>query len=261
MPLEAEYRLETPENVEVHFELAGPGSRFCAMVIDSLLAWLIIFVLVLLAVLLGAGDAVDSTLSAVNREGPASWAMAVIIVVIYLVFTGYYIFFETVWHGQSPGKRSLNIRAIREDGTPMHLLEILIRNLLRVVDGLPVAYGLGGAVALFHPASKRLGDVAAGTIVVKEGEYDYRAEADRKKIIPTTVATPLPGAAASNPELTAQERLLIDKFMQRRHELLPEARYQLSEKLAIPLFEKHGGHYSHPEDYLYRLREGRHHES
>jgi hypothetical protein len=105
------------------------------------------------------------------------------------------------------------------------------------------------------PLCKRLGDIAAGTIVVKEGQLDYRAQADKKQ---SFVIGPID---AINAELTAEERRLLTGFLQRRSELLPKARGELAERLAKPLREKYGGHGDDAERYLEQLSEGRHYES
>ncbi len=103
--------------------------------------------------------------------------------------------------------------------------------------------------------SKRLGDIAAGTIVVKESQLDYRARADEKyELHPLLIGE-------INAELTVAERRLITGFLQRRTELLPKAREELAERLARPLFEKYGGEWFNAESYLVYLAKGRHHES
>jgi uncharacterized RDD family membrane protein YckC len=255
MPIDAEYRLEIPENVEVSYDLAGPGSRFCALLIDTLLMWLMIFVLVIAALIADAG-----WLSALDRaiEPPgdpaAAWIQALIVVAVALVVFGYYTFFEIMLRGQTPGKRSLKLRVIRDDGTPADALGIVIRNLVRVVDCLPGFYAVGGLVSLFSTTHKRLGDLAAGTIVVKESEADYRAQADRKKTAaPSEVAIP-------NAALAPEEQRLIRGFLQRRDELLHDARQALADRLASHLFEKYGGHFGDAESYLERLSQERHYE-
>ena len=177
MSNEDRYVLETPENIEVEFEPAGLGSRFCAMLIDTL--WI--------ALLCPPVDLADDCLLA-ESECPdcpwacrgvrwASWIAAVVrALVVVLLFDGYFMFFELVMRGQTPGKRSMKIRVVRDDGTPVGANEVLIRNLLRMVDFLPAGYALGAMVMFPSPLAKRLGDIAAGTIVVKEGQRDYRAQ-------------------------------------------------------------------------------------
>jgi uncharacterized RDD family membrane protein YckC len=249
---EDRYLLETPESIEVEFEPAGLGSRFCAMLIDTLWIALLILLLYLLLVLLGPlGSVVDQPYGV----RWTNWLAAVLLaVVMVLLFEGYFIFFELLMRGQTPGKRSMKIRVVRDDGTPVGANEVLIRNLLRVVDFLPAGYAVGAVVMFPSPLAKRLGDIAAGTIVVKEGQRDYRAQADKKYALPAAAAGPV------NSELSPEERRVLVGFLQRRDELLPEARRQLAERLAKPLREKYGGQPGDAEDYIERLVEGRHHE-
>jgi uncharacterized RDD family membrane protein YckC len=251
------YTLETPENVEVEFELAGLGSRFCAMLIDCLLIGLIVFMLFLL--LIAAGMSLSPLLpdrggAVASRLGP--WLLAVFwVIVAVLIFDGYFIFFEWSLRGQTPGKKAMKVRVLRDDGTPVTANEILVRNLLRLVDFLPAGYAIGAIVMFCSPLCKRLGDIAAGTIVVKEGQLDYRASADKKyQLEPATTG-------AVNSELTPEERRVLCGFLQRRVELLPDARRSLAERVAKPLYEKYGGAFVDAESYLERLGEGRHYES
>ena len=106
----------------------------------------------------------------------------------------------------------------------------------------------------FHPLSKRLGDIAAGTVVVKEGELDYRAHADKKYVLRPAVDR------VANERLTPAERRLLVGFLRRRDELLPEARQRIAKRLAEPFYAQYGGHYDQAESYLQRLSEGRHDE-
>ncbi|MCK4659201.1 MAG: RDD family protein, partial [Phycisphaerae bacterium] len=234
--------------------------RFCAMAIDVLFMWLVAFCLVIMAAVLNvAADALD-TIGDFGPEGEGvggwiTWVNALVLALVFVLLFGYYVFFEMLLHGQTPGKRALKIRVIRDDGTPMGGMDVVVRNLIRAVDFLPVFYGLGGLVMFFSSMHKRLGDIAAGTIVVKEAALDYRASADKKYVVPAMVAP------VGNRELTPAERRVLTGFVRRRGELLPEARLQLAQRLAMPLFEKHGGHYGDPESYIERLLQGRQHES
>jgi uncharacterized RDD family membrane protein YckC len=253
------YRIETPEQIEVEFELAGLGSRFCAAAIDALLMVAAIAALGLIALLLGG-----SYLAMVHdRVGPRGeglarmpiWVLSLLVALLLTIpFGGYFIVFELVMRGQTPGKRAMRLRAIRDDGTPMAATDVLVRNLVRVIDFLPALYGVGVVVMFFHPLSKRLGDIAAGTVVVKEGELDYRAQADKKYRLRPAVDV------VANPRLTPEERRLLVGFLRRRDELLPEARQRIAKQLAEPLYAKYGGAYDHPESYLQRLSRGRHDE-
>ena len=205
-----QFTLETPENIEVNFELAGLGTRFCATLIDWTMIALIILMLLLINGILGlrlwpSGD-----------QRATSWVFAVIVgIIIAILSGGYFLIFELLMRGQTPGKRSMKIRVIRDDGTPAGANEILIRNILRLIDFLPLGYGLGAIVMFPNSMCKRLGDIAAGTVVVKEGQLDYTAAADKKKSV---LAEPVDVA---NAELTVDERRLVVGFLQRRAELLP----------------------------------------
>jgi uncharacterized RDD family membrane protein YckC len=257
MSADGQYTLETPENVEVDFELAGIGSRFCAMVIDGLLMALMLLLVGLLALFTNLG--VFRLFRGLSVEQSPTgnwlnWINGLLILLLFAVLFGYYTFFELLMRGQTPGKRAMKIRVIRDDGTPAAAMDIIVRNLVRVVDALPGAYAIGGAIMFFHLMHKRLGDIAAGTIVVKERELDYRAQPDKKYKLETRVAV------ASNSELEPGERRVLTGFLQRRVELLPEARLQLAQRLAQPLFEKYGGQYGDAESYIERLVDGRHHE-
>jgi uncharacterized RDD family membrane protein YckC len=248
------YTLETPENIEVEFELAGLGSRFCAMFIDTLLIGVAVFALILLSVIMGF---ITWPLMDLPQAGRlVGWLLAAVVVIVAaIIFDGYFIFFELVMRGQTPGKSAMKVRVIRDDGTPMTINDILVRNILRIVDFLPAGYAVGAVVMFFSPLCKRLGDVAAGTIVVKEGQLDYRANADKKYSLGSAAV------AIPNSELTTEERRVLTGFLQRRVELLPQARAALAERLAKPLYEKYGGHYGDAESYVQRLVEGRHYES
>ncbi len=257
MSQDGQYTLETPENVEVDFELAGIGSRFCAMAIDALLMALLLLLVALLALFANLGLFRIFQGLSVERNPTGNWLNwinALLILLLFAVLFGYYAFFELLMRGQTPGKRAMKIRVIRDDGTPAAAMDIVVRNLVRIVDALPGAYAIGGGVMFFHPMHKRLGDIAAGTIVVKERELDYRAHPDKKYQLASRVAV------ASNSELEPDERRVLTGFLQRRIELLPEARTQLAERLARPLFEKYGGQFGNAESYLERLLNGRHHE-
>lgn len=147
------YQITTPENVTFDFEMAGFFSRLAAWLLD----------LVLILGLTVAASAAASALSVLGNVGAAVHA-----VLFFVINWGYFVFFEWFWGGQSLGKRALNLRVLSDDGVRITLQQSAIRNLLRVVDSLPLIYLVGGAVAFGHPQGKRLGDMAAGTVVVQE---------------------------------------------------------------------------------------------
>ncbi len=157
------YKLETPESVAVTYPVAGIGSRFLATLIDTLIQVAVVGALaIIMLIIIGV--------SGLNTSGAATYvALAIGVLGATAVLLGYYIFFELIWNGQSPGKRAMRLRVIQISGYPVTPFAVLIRNVLRLVDFLPAYYGVGVITMIINKNSRRLGDLAAGTIVVKEG--------------------------------------------------------------------------------------------
>jgi uncharacterized RDD family membrane protein YckC len=149
----AQLQIRTPEGIVFAQELAGPVTRFLAWCVDMLaigtLSLLFGKVLILLQ-LLGSG-----------------LATAAYILGYFAISIGYGIAFEWVWRGQTLGKKLLRLRVVDAEGLRLQFHQIVVRNLLRFVDSLPVLYFIGGVVAWFHPQCQRLGDIAANTVVVR----------------------------------------------------------------------------------------------
>ncbi len=152
--------INTPENVAFGYQVAGIGSRFLATLTDTVIVTLLQAVVI-------ATYYVILYLLDVDPDGSA-WVAAIMGLVVFLFYWGYYIFFEMLWNGQTPGKRWTGLRVIRTDGTPITLSESLIRNLTRIVDFLPAFYGVGIIAMFIDKQSRRLGDLAAGTLVVHD---------------------------------------------------------------------------------------------
>lgn len=246
MTVMGRYSVETPEAIELSFELAGPGSRFCALVIDLILSWLVIFVVALIVAF--AGFPIWSVLE--DAADVAAWALAVIIVATSVIFFGYFLFFELIMRGQTPGKRHMELRVLRDDATAAQPMDLVIRNLIRVVDALPGLYVVGGIASLLSSKHQRLGDLAAGTIVVKESALDYGARSDKR------AASDTPAEVVTNRALSTEERRLIRGFLERRAELLPQARAEVAARLATRLRARHGGTAASDEVYLEQLATG-----
>ncbi len=158
-------KIDTPENVIFGYQIAGLGSRFLACALDTLLiSALLLFVNFALAALLSATEL------AVGSDQATAWLVALFGLLSFAIFWGYYIFFETLWNGQTPGKRRNGLRVIRRNGTPITAGEAVIRNLVRIIDFLPIFYGVGIVAMFIDGQSRRLGDLAAGTLVVRDRE-------------------------------------------------------------------------------------------
>jgi uncharacterized RDD family membrane protein YckC len=158
-------RIDTPENVIFGYRVAGIGSRFLAALVDSTLIVVLQFV-VNIGVFLVARYLFNFSLG--GDETGFAWLLAAFGLVAFAFLWGYYIFFEMIWNGQSPGKRWVGLRVMRLDGTPITLSESIIRNLVRLVDFLPAYYGVGVVAMFISSQARRLGDLAAGTVVVHD---------------------------------------------------------------------------------------------
>jgi uncharacterized RDD family membrane protein YckC len=206
--------IQTPENVAFGYQVAGIGSRFLATLVDTLLIVILqIVVIMVLLLVLSAFDLLGETI--------AAWVFAALGIVGFLFFWGYYIFFEMLWNGQTPGKRWVGLRVIRADGTPITLSESFIRNLTRLVDFLPAAYGLGIISMFLDKQSRRLGDLAAGTLVVHDrAPISIQSLAARRTANLTIQGhklVPLDGFPLER--LTNDDLALIEDFLLRREQL------------------------------------------
>lgn len=171
--LQEEYTIDTPENVSFGYEVAGIGSRFLSGLIDSvLLALALVFLNIVLAALLEWANADQVAATLIGEETDVTWAAGLILALYtllnFVLVWGYFVLFELTWNGQTPGKRWAKLRVVRVNGNPAGFLDVVIRNLVRMVDFLPVGYALGLTVMFFNQQSRRLGDFAAGTLVIKE---------------------------------------------------------------------------------------------
>ena len=165
---EEDLAILSAENVAVSVETSGLGSRMAAFCIDTTIQVLVLT----LASLVWAGASYYIPV----LKTPAAWVsstlQAIFGIFVFLLFFGYYFFFEWLWDGQTPGKRYLGMRVTMANGLPLSMWPALIRNTVRIVDFLPLFYGLGSIVAMANMLNQRAGDMAAGTIVVREGRRE-----------------------------------------------------------------------------------------
>ncbi len=221
--------IETPEQIALEFPLAGVGSRCLALVLDTLIQAGITLVVLIGGGMLtyGAGRLVTSF--AGERTG--IWVLAGTLLLLFSMWYGYFAVFEMIWRGQTPGKRALGLRVISVTGRPITPLQAILRNLLRIVDQLPSLYAIGIISVLVSARNQRLGDIAAGTVVVRE----QAAEA---------LQVPAPDARVQD-RLRAnrhsdQELALIERFLQRRDELDAEVRGRTALQIATRVRERLG---------------------
>ncbi|MBU6957711.1 RDD family protein [Pseudomonas sp. CVAP len=204
-PLDTRHQVETPEGIDLPLRPAGLMPRVLAFAIDLGLRGLVLGLLFIVLALLGSvGIGLGSVL-------------------LFLVSWWYMVLFEVLNQGRSPGKQLMGLRVVHDDGTPVGWPASLIRNLLRFVDMLPFGYSLGAISCLQHPTFKRLGDIAAGTLVI------YREQAATRPQIPQALALHPPFA------LTLNEQRAVLGFAERQTELSSERVNELAAILAEPL--------------------------
>ena len=223
MPSADKLTIETPEQTSLEFPLAGIGSRFLAVAIDTLLQTAALLVLATLGGLI----AYAGLLKDVGKQ----WAIAILLLVFFLVQLGYFSFFEAAWNGQTPGKRWTDLRVMRDSGQPISVQDAILRNLLRIVDSLPTLYAAGIITILISPQNKRIGDYVAGTVVVHEKPLQGAAA-----VWATSAAQPL--AAGRLPVLTVEELHLVETFLERRGSFEPGVRWSMARQIAQRLGER-----------------------
>jgi uncharacterized RDD family membrane protein YckC len=172
-------------------------------------------------VILVAYSVVINVLDFDPTSSGTAWVAAIMGLVIFLFYWGYYVFFEMLWNGQTPGKRWTGLRVIRADGTPITLSESLIRNLTRLVDFLPAAYGVGIITMFIDKQSRRLGDLAAGTLVVHDRAPITIQELSVKRTVNYGMQSLKPISIEGFPveRLTNDDLGLIEDFLSRRDQL------------------------------------------
>ncbi len=233
-------KIDTPEQIALELPLAGIGSRFLAIAIDTLIQGALYFLTALVFLLiLPLGSSMLMFLP--RLVGPA---MAIFIG--FAIYWGYFAIFEILWKGQTPGKRYAGIRVIKESGRPINAFEAIGRNLMRAVDGMPGIYGVGLVCMMCNRQSRRLGDFVAGTVVVHEKPTE--------EVRPTwNTATDAGSASGGVGQGSADELVLIETYLSRRWELDPEVRLrtaiQIAERIKTKTSLQPQSH-QHVDDFL-----------
>jgi uncharacterized RDD family membrane protein YckC len=237
----ASVTIETPEGVSFSYPLAGPVTRFVAWVIDALVIFTVL-------------SALSKVTSIVRPLTPGVGA-AVGIIGYFVVSVGYGMFLEWRWRGQTIGKRLLQIRVMDAEGLRLTFQQIAIRNLLRAVDSLPALYTVGGVTMVVSRYAQRLGDMAAGTIVVRQSRSGL--------VVPETLRTGKYNSFAAWPHLVARLRqkapldllAIAVNALERRDQFEPERRLELFRELAqkfraIVAFPDEAGAFLTDEQYV-----------
>ncbi len=254
--------IETPERVPLHFALASIGNRFLACALDHALQ---VFTIILIAI--GFLILADYSTLGQRLTNAPKWIHALLIVIIFLIISGYFAFFEWLWNGQTPGKRLLKLRVIREDGRPITFWEAAVRNLLRTFDMMPAPFYSIGLISVFLSLSdQRVGDMVAGTVVVREREAEAPAftQVFASPVSDTALRRSFPPVdfGADVNALSEAEVEVVEIFLRRRWELADMARQWMAWRVALPLMYKLRPSYDMPsftyegflEELLHRYR-------
>lgn len=209
--LDTSYLVETPESIELHAQLAGPVPRALAYAIDFGIRTLVLVGISLVLVLLGTAG------------------VALILLISFFMEWFYPVVFEVLRNGQTPGKKSLGLAVVNDDLTPVTWSTSLVRNLLRPADFLPFGYAFGLFSMVISGRFQRLGDLAAGSLVIQ------RRATIRKEgfSLPDVIASAPPVA------LELEDQVAFISFSQRHHQLSPGRKQELAEILE-PLTHKAG---------------------
>jgi len=219
-------RIDTPEQIVLELPLAGIGSRFLSLAIDTLIQTTLYVVVFLGVVFLAPGIRFKGLFSWV----PSSLALPLVIIFLFCVYWGYFAFFEVIWKGRTPGKRIVGIRVIKDSGRPINIFEAIGRNLMRAIDSLPTMYAVGIVCMLLNDKNRRLGDYVAGTLVVHEkATWEMRPDWSLSG-----------SSSAGNAPLVrigAEELVLIESYLHRRldldHAVRDNTAYQIASRITL----------------------------
>ncbi len=230
--------IETPERVPLHFALASIGNRFIACAIDHAIQVLALTLIIIASLVLANFSSIERFLSSAPK-----WVYAVMGILVFLILSSYFAFFEWIWSGQTPGKRWLKLRVIREDGRPITFWEAAVRNLLRTFDMMPTPFYSIGLISVFYSTrDQRVGDMVAGTVVIREREAEAPAF---DQVFATPVSDPALRRSfkpvdftGSLSTLTESEIEVVETFLRRRWDLAVVERQWLAWRVTIPILYK-----------------------
>ena len=218
-PLAQTVDVETPELVVLSYTVAGVGSRTLAALVDYLIC-----IVTLIVVDIAVVAFLPRSFGGFTRATSTAWAVSMLVLLQFIVLWGYYVLFEALFDGQTPGKRMLRLRVVRDGGYSVTFGASAVRNLVRIVDMQPVLlYAVGMISVMLSRSGKRLGDFAAGTIVVKEALIRQPTA----KAAPRTTGELLPLHTA----LSDDQFTLLERFAERTRDLDPARRRALTTQL------------------------------
>jgi uncharacterized RDD family membrane protein YckC len=240
--------IETPELVAIEMPLAGIGSRFIALLIDTLIWGAGLLVLGILAWLFRPAMQAFSNLS-------YQWTVAIVTLIMFLLNWGYFTLFEAFWNGRTPGKHVAKIRVIQRSGRPIGIFESMARNFVRYVDQIPFFYAVGVITMFVTRQHQRLGDLAAGTLVVRDREQESPLWGETgARTFTAAVFSPRSGIGSAAPEphlslslpatsvarLSSSDLEVLEGFFSRRLDLPIATREALGQRIAAAIQAKSG---------------------
>jgi uncharacterized RDD family membrane protein YckC len=236
--------IETPELVAIEMPLAGIGSRFIALLIDTLIWAAGLLVLAILAWLFRPAMQAFSNLS-------YQWTVAIVTLIMFLLNWGYFTLFEAFWSGRTPGKRVARIRVIQRSGRPIGIFESMARNFVRYVDQIPFFYAVGVITMFATRQHQRLGDLAAGTLVVRDREQEtplwgetgartFTAPVFSPGSVPPEPHLSLSLPATGISRLSSSDLEVLEGFFSRRLDLPIPTREALAQRIVAAIQAKSG---------------------
>ncbi len=221
-----QFQLQTPESVELEFTLAGIGNRTLSLLIDYLfLAFSIaLFWVCYVFLVVPIGEVIGNFIPNADVE---MWLFAIASLITFFVYVGYFVIFESIWRGQTPGKRFTRIRVIQDNGRQAGIGQAVLRSILRPVDDI---FFIGILMIMLGKQEKRIGDWVAGTIVIQEERSIASANFPISDVA-SRLALKLQQEADIN-QLLPEEFATIREYLQRRPHLTANAKARLSQHLA-----------------------------
>ena len=240
--------IETPEHVELQFALASLGNRFLACAIDHALQFSAMLAALIIALTVNSTIRALSESTLEKAKAGSLWTIAILILSLFIIYFGYFALFEAFWNGQTPGKRLLKLRVIKDDGRPINIFEACARNVIRLFDFMPTwLYSIGILTVFMNSKAKRLGDFVAGTVVIKERADDAPSFSDvfesddsddrgfdlarRRIAAPVAFTGEIRG-------ITKIEIEIVAAFLRRREELPELPRQWMAWRIAMPILNK-----------------------
>jgi len=217
---------QTPESVELEFTLAGIGNRALALLIDYTVLGISLLLFVLIWTVFSTQLLKFLENLVTNPRNIGLWLLAIFFFIGFAIYIGYFVFFETLWFGQTPGKRIAKIRVVRDDGRLIGLQQATLRALLRPFDE---TLFIGAFLIMLGNREKRLGDLAAGTIVIQAqpANASNLIISEQAKILHDELLQ-----TANLSQLLPDDFAVIREYLQRRSAMSLKARSSLSLNLA-----------------------------